>query len=123
MYYFIYNGETWTYNPNNPVILGTNESGDMIFGPPLKTYLGMTEQEAEQAHIEGLKNEIRPERNRLLSECDWVVAKYTELGEPIPQEWTQYRQALRDFTDNPEMELHDNGSLLRANWPSPPSSV
>jgi hypothetical protein len=40
---------------------------------------------------------VRNERNRLLSESDWVVTKRYETQTPIPQEWVQYRQALRDI--------------------------
>jgi hypothetical protein len=40
---------------------------------------------------------IRERRNRLLSESDWVVAKAYELNQPVPQEWHDYRQALRDI--------------------------
>jgi hypothetical protein len=40
---------------------------------------------------------VRNERNRLLAESDWVVTKSYETQTPIPQEWVQYRQALRDI--------------------------
>jgi hypothetical protein len=40
---------------------------------------------------------VRNERNRLLDESDWVVTKSYESQTPIPQEWVQYRQALRDI--------------------------
>ena len=42
---------------------------------------------------------LRKERTQKLAETDWVVTKYTELGQPIPSEWATYRQALRDITD------------------------
>jgi hypothetical protein len=44
-----------------------------------------------------LSNKVRRNRDYLLSNSDWVVAKYTELGEPMPDEWRVYRQALRDI--------------------------
>ena len=41
---------------------------------------------------------IRKERNRELSETDWIVTKLYELGDPVPIEWKEYRQRLRDIT-------------------------
>lgn len=43
---------------------------------------------------------VREERDKLLSECDWVVVKAKETGANIPTAWKNYRQALRDITDN-----------------------
>lgn len=39
---------------------------------------------------------IRAHRDELLSVSDWIVAKSYERGEPVPQGWVDYRQALRD---------------------------
>ena len=39
----------------------------------------------------------RDTRDRLLSECDWVVVKALESSQSIPTEWATYRQALRDI--------------------------
>lgn len=41
---------------------------------------------------------VRKERDRLLAQSDWMVARASETGVPMPQEWAQYRQALRDIT-------------------------
>ena len=65
---------------------------------------------------------LREERNRRLSECDWVVTKYAEYGYNIPKEWRTYRQALRDLPSisyRPEMD----GDVLKMDsvaWPTPP---
>ena len=40
---------------------------------------------------------LREERDILLSETDWVVARSTETGVAIPNDWKVYRQALRDL--------------------------
>lgn len=39
----------------------------------------------------------RIERNFRLSETDWVITKFLESGQVVPQEWVTYRQALRDL--------------------------
>jgi len=48
---------------------------------------------------------LRTERNNRLAECDWVVARAVErsddgFGLQLPQDWMQYRQALRDLPAN-----------------------
>lgn len=39
----------------------------------------------------------RIERNFRLAETDWVIIKFLEAGQAVPEEWTTYRQALRDL--------------------------
>ncbi len=41
--------------------------------------------------------EVRDTRSARLTHTDWVVVKYTELGEPLPAEWATWRQDLRDW--------------------------
>lgn len=41
---------------------------------------------------------VREERNRKLQQSDWIVTKSLEIGETVPIEWLDYRQALRDIT-------------------------
>jgi len=45
-----------------------------------------------------LETEIRNKRNQLLTDTDWVVTKSIEQQKPVPKEWKNYRQALRDIT-------------------------
>ena len=56
---------------------------------------------------------IRLQRNRLLSETDWVVTKASETGVAVSNEWKTYRQALRDV---PTQSDPDN-----ITWPTKPS--
>lgn len=63
--------------------------------------------------IEEQWNNIRNQRNILLSESDWIVTKAIETKTDIPEDWSQYRQALRDITttySNPKDVV----------WPSKP---
>ena len=55
---------------------------------------------------------IRKERNRELSETDWIVTKLYELGDPVPIEWKEYRQRLRDITTQ---------DIDNITWPTKPS--
>jgi hypothetical protein len=45
---------------------------------------------------------MRSERDRLLAESDWVVAKAYEQQTPVPDAWVSYRQKLRDLTEQQE---------------------
>ena len=58
--------------------------------------------------------ELRQERNRRLSECDWVVIRATSTDTPIPEEWKVYMQALRDLPSVTE----DPANVV---WPAQPS--
>ena len=60
---------------------------------------------------------VRLQRNAKLAGSDWVVVRCTELGVPVPQEWIDYRQALRDFT-----YTYEYGSIT-INWPTPPAGL
>ena len=42
---------------------------------------------------------FRAERNRRLAEADWIVDQAYERGEPVPEAWAAYRQALRDLPE------------------------
>lgn len=41
---------------------------------------------------------VRGIRNQSLSSSDWVVIKSVENNEPVPTNWSAYRQNLRDVT-------------------------
>ena len=60
---------------------------------------------------------FRFERNRRLAESDWVVARAYERGEPIPDVWIIYRQALRDLPDLLSDEQILSGAIP---WPEQP---
>ena len=47
-------------------------------------------------------DDIRQERNKRLSQCDWVTLKAYSTGVPVPDEWKAYMQALRDLPANTE---------------------
>ena len=54
---------------------------------------------------------VRKERDRLLSECDWVAIRARELGQPVPEAWYDYRGDLRQV---PEQE----GFPHTISWPT-----
>ena len=66
---------------------------------------------------------LREERDKRLTACAWVVAKHTEHGKMVPEDWKRYRQALRDLPSiSYRPELDENGRLNMDSvaWPTPP---
>ena len=59
-------------------------------------------------------NVVKYQRYTLLSEPDWHVTKAVETGQPINQDWANYRQQLRDITTQ-----SDPFNIV---WPTPPDS-
>jgi len=57
--------------------------------------------------------EIRQKRDSLLLQSDWVVVKYLETGEELPQQWKKYRQSLRDVPQQ-------DGFPKEVKWPNQP---
>ena len=65
--------------------------------------------------IEAIALGVRAERARRLAACDWVVARSLDTGEPVPDVWRAYRQALRDVTEQ-------SGFPASISWPTPPTA-
>lgn len=57
-------------------------------------------------------NAVRGNRSDLLRASDWIVTKATETGTAVPTAWAEYRQALRDITNQTDP--------LNIVWPTPP---
>ena len=66
---------------------------------------------------------LREERNQLLSETDWVVARSIETGVAISNDWKTYRQALRDLpsSSSPSLDEYYNLNFSSVTWPTKPS--
>jgi hypothetical protein len=60
---------------------------------------------------------FRTERQARLAETDWIVARAYERGEPVPEAWAAYRQALRDLPGQLTDEQVLAGDIP---WPEPP---
>ena len=78
------------------------------------TQMKTAEQLAQEAH-EAAVESARAKRDRLLTESDWVTIRATDTGNPVPTEWVDYRQALRDITE--QTAFPDN-----IDWPQEPES-
>lgn len=61
-----------------------------------------------------LARAARAERDRRMDATVSVSLKYYRLGEPIPQAWADYMQALADVPEQP-------GFPTAITWPTPPT--
>jgi hypothetical protein len=57
-------------------------------------------------------DEVRSERNRLLTECDWTQMNDTPISGSKLTEWQTYRQSLRDITNQ--------SNPFEISWPTKP---
>jgi len=66
---------------------------------------------------------LRVERDKRLTETDWVVAKATETGGTVSDAWKTYRQALRDLpaSASPKLDSFYELDLTSVTWPTKPS--
>jgi hypothetical protein len=56
---------------------------------------------------------VRKKRDALIKESDWRVIRATETGVAMSQDWTDYRQALRDISNQDRFPVS-------INWPTEP---
>ena len=100
-----YDAMTQKLVPCNPLI-----EGEWVYTVAVED---MIEEDIQAAKTSALAN-IRSQRNRLLSECDW-----TQLADSTADKtaWAEYRQALRDL---PSTILEPR---TFADWPHSPDWV
>ena len=72
------------------------------------------EAEIDRLSTEEPKRLLRVERDKRLTDSDWVVTKAFETGGGVPESWKTYRQALRDITISTQ-------SIFSVTWPTEPS--
>jgi hypothetical protein len=58
--------------------------------------------------------DVRAERDKRLTACDWVTVRAVELSEEIPTDWLAYRASLRAVPEQP-------GFPRTIDWPTPPA--
>ena len=85
------------------------------------------EAEIDRLITEEPKRLLRVERNKRLTDSDWVVTKAFETGGGVPESWKTYRQALRDLpsTATPSLGTTTGGNfdigIKGVTWPTKPS--
>ena len=109
-------GATWTLRGDNYSGLEWLDSGQT---KPTETEINNKIIELDNAEAMRL---LRIERNKRLSECDWVITKANETDIPAPLPWKEYRQRLRDLTNNANPKLDElyELDLSSVDWPISP---
>lgn len=90
--------------------------------PALKPTREEVEAEALRLQKQAPWNAVRRVRNAKLKECDWIVIRSMSRNEPVPQEWSDYMQALRDITDLDMEPVLQDGILKNVPWPTKPET-
>jgi len=84
--------------------------------PPEEELLKLVELVENERPMEVLRNH----RDKLMKKYDWVGAKSITTGEPVPDDWKVYLQALRDLPQTVTPTLDEYGQLNNVVWPTPP---
>jgi len=77
----------------------------------------LIETELEKIYISKAYQQLRRERDNLLSKSDWMSFSDSPT---MSAEWQTYRQALRDLPANSTPNLDENGQLTGVTWPTKP---
>ena len=87
---------------------------------PTETEINNKITELDSAEAMRLLREVR---NQLLSETDWMIAKSTETGVAMSNDWKTYRQALRDLpaSSSPSLDEFYDLDFSSVTWPTEPS--
>jgi hypothetical protein len=85
----------------SPLAYGLNYDEINFFG----SHIQKPSKEAFEAKLKELIDaqpwkKLREERNKRLTECDWVTLRSVATDTSIPDEWKAYMQALRDLPSN-----------------------
>ena len=63
---------------------------------------------------------LRQLRDERMREVDWVTLRAARTGEPVPQEWRDYMQALADITDQVGNATLSGREIFGITWPERP---
>lgn len=96
-------GDNQTYAPSHDGQIGWTWDGSAWIESDDRPALTQEEREAV----------VRAQRDTLLLRSDWVVVAAYEKGASVPQEWQDYRQALRDIPTQ-------DGFPYSVTWPTKP---
>lgn len=106
------------YNSQVKWIVGEDEHRNAVYGDTQLITWQQVQQYATEAEQFWKLILVRRERDKRLVETDWwAVADRT-----MTQEQKDYRQSLRDITNNCNPQLDENDQLILSsiNWPTKP---
>lgn len=91
-----------------------------------------TQEESENQYLSEMMDRLRTERNRRLSETDWIHMPDVTISEDLKNQFVEYRQQLRDVPDKVDewiqfmVETHNISPMqldpsIGIEWPIKPS--
>lgn len=86
-------------SPNEPVTPEEATAYENFHNTVAEEVLAQDKADALSADPEEV---ARAERDFFLAETDWIVVKHAEQGTSVPDQWVNYRQALRDLPEGGE---------------------
>lgn len=90
------------------------DSRTKVIGDSLETAIVTYEYPTSEEILEEQANTVRNERDRLLARCDkFALPDYPHSDDATRVAWLQYRQALRDISEQP-------GFPSTVSWPAKP---
>jgi len=102
------------YSDHNEEIVDFSEFDMILTDRQTEIDRVITQETLYNEHSEEKKDRI--ERDNLLEQTDWIVIKYIDMGQSVPQEWSNYRQDLRDITSQDGFP----GNVI---WPEEPTTT
>jgi hypothetical protein len=108
--------------PNNRWSIESDDLSKLVWDddpaarPTNEAILAKAQELVDAAPLRRLR-QLRDER---LREVDWVTLRAMRTGEPIPQEWKDYMQALADITDQVGNATLSGREIFGINWPERP---
>lgn len=109
-------------NTNWSIMGDDYDSLQWLSDPALKPTVDALEAKAAEMNAAEPMRLLRIERDRRLSEVDWIVIKYLSMNQPVAAELSAYMQALRDLPENSTPTLTDRYELDMDSvaWPVKP---
>ena len=110
------NGEI-EYANGHPHTTFTGNTAISSFIPLIdQWYKQVLVEDAEELRLSQIMSwaDVRGKRNSIIRSSDGIFIYATETGQTVPQEWKDYRQALRDITTT-----YSNTELIV--WPTQPA--
>ena len=108
--------------PNNRWSLGADDLSTLEWGDAaeLRPTDAVITAKAQELLAAAPLRRLRQLRDERMREVDWVTLRAARTGEPIPQDWQDYMQALADITDQVGNATLSGREKFGVTWPERP---
>lgn len=108
--------------PNNRWSIGADDLSTLEWGDAaeLRPTDAVITAKAQELLAAAPLRRLRQLRDERMREVDWVTLRAARTGEPIPQDWQDYMQALADITDQVGNATISGREIFGVTWPERP---